>query len=49
MVFAEHKASWKNQKHREQWLSTLEAYAFPTLGDLSVATIDGHHVRDAVV
>lgn len=49
LVFAEHKASWRNQKHRAQWLSTLETYAFPTLGDLSVAVIDGHHVRDAVI
>jgi len=49
LVFAEHKASWRNQKHRAQWLSTLETYAFPTLGDLSVAAIDGHHVRDAVI
>lgn len=48
-VFAENKATWKNQKHRAQWLSTLEAYAFPTLGGHSVAEIDGHHVRDAVI
>jgi integrase len=49
MVFTENKASWKNKKHRAQWLSTLEAYAFPTLGEISVAAIDGHHVRDAVI
>jgi integrase len=48
-VFAENKATWKNLKHRAQWLSTLEAYAFPTLGGHSVAEIDGHHVRDAVI
>ncbi|HJO65514.1 MAG TPA: tyrosine-type recombinase/integrase [Sphingomonas sanguinis] len=48
-VFAENKASWKNQKHRAQWLSTLEAYAFPKIGDMSVAEIDGHHARDAVI
>lgn len=48
-VFAENKATWKNQKHRAQWLSTLEAYTFPTLGGHSVAEIDGHHVRDAVI
>lgn len=49
LVFAEHKASWRNQKHRAQWLSSLETYAFPTLGDLSVAVIDFHRVRDAVI
>ena len=48
-LFAEHKASWKNQKHRAQWLSTLEAYAFPILGNLSVAEIDSPQVRDAVI
>jgi integrase len=49
LVFAENKASWKNPKHRAQWLSTLEAYAFPKIGDMSVAEIDGHHARDAVI
>ncbi|MGB8601061.1 MAG: integrase arm-type DNA-binding domain-containing protein [Rhizomicrobium sp.] len=48
-VFAENKASWKNQKHRLQWLTTLKTYAFPHIGTLSVAEIDGHHVRDAVI
>lgn len=47
-VFAENKASWKNKKHRAQWLSTLETYAFPTIGDISIAEIDGHHARDTV-
>lgn len=49
LVFAENKATWKNKKHRGQWLSTLKTYAYPTLGDLSVAEIDGHNVRDAVI
>lgn len=49
LVFAEHKASWRNQKHRAQWLSSLETYAFPMLGELSVAVIAFHHVRDAVI
>ena len=48
LVFAENKASWKNQKHRAQWLSTLERYAFPIIGDLSISELDGHHARDVV-
>lgn len=32
-VHADHKAAWKNSKHQAQWLSTLETYAFPVLGD----------------
>lgn len=32
--------SWRNKKHRAQWLKTLEDYAFPELGELSVDSID---------
>lgn len=34
------KGGWKNAKHAAQWISTLEAYAFPTLGRLTVDLID---------
>ncbi len=30
--FTQHKARWKNAKHRQQWITTLEQYAFPVLG-----------------
>ena len=32
-VHAEQKASWKNGKHQDQWITTLENYAFPLLGE----------------
>lgn len=35
-----HRAGWKNSKHAQQWENTLETYAFPKLGTLSVSTID---------
>lgn len=36
----ESKASgWKSDKHREQWVRTLEVYAFPLLGDMDVRQI----------
>ena len=38
--FDGHERRWKNAKHRTQFLSTLAAYAFPKLGQLSVAAID---------
>lgn len=38
--FQQHELKWRNQKHRAQFLSTLEQYAFPTLAKLSVAAID---------
>jgi len=34
------KAGWRNGKHRDQWLKTLETYAFPSLGALRVDLID---------
>jgi integrase len=33
-------ASWSNPKHRKQWAATLEAYAYPVLGSISVQAID---------
>ena len=33
------RSGWRNAKHAAQWLATLEAYAFPTIGDLPVAAI----------
>jgi integrase len=33
-------ADFRNEKHKAQWRSTLEAYAFPKLGDLPVRMID---------
>jgi integrase len=35
-----HERSWKNDKHRAQFVSTLKAYVFPKLGRLPVADID---------
>lgn len=47
-VHVDHKASWKNGKHQAQWISTLETYAFPFLGDLPVDQIEGPLIRDAI-
>jgi len=41
LVHCEQKAGWNNTKHCAQWLSSLEAYAFPSLGDVTVDKIDG--------
>jgi integrase len=35
-----HETSWSNEKHRAQWKSSLEIYASPVIGTLSVAAID---------
>jgi integrase len=34
------EASWKNDKHRAQWPSTLATYVYPVIGSLPVAAID---------
>ncbi|MDQ3077738.1 MAG: integrase arm-type DNA-binding domain-containing protein [Pseudomonadota bacterium] len=47
-VHAEHKKGWKNSKHQNQWIRTLEVYAFPTFGDRLVSEIDGPAVRDVL-
>ncbi len=33
------RAGWRNAKHAAQWLSTLERYVFPSIGDRDVADI----------
>ena len=35
-----HKAKWGNAKHRAQWSSTLETYAYPVLGEKPVDAVD---------
>ena len=37
---------WKSGKHAKQWLSTLEAYAFPVIGKMDVAAVADTHVRE---
>ena len=44
-VFALNKSEWKNPKHRQQWENSLEAYAFPVIGDRRVNEIDHSHVK----
>ena len=45
---AEHSHTWRNPKHRAQWLSTLHTYAFPAIGALKVNEISRRHVVDAL-
>lgn len=45
-VHAERKKGWKNGKHINQWTSTLQAYVFPTIGDLPVHLVEASAVRD---
>ena len=48
-VHTEHKASWKNGKHQVQWITTLETYAYPFIGDRLVNDIEGPQIRKALL
>jgi integrase len=39
-----HADRWRNAKHRAQWRSTLETYAFPVIGNLAVADVEESHL-----
>jgi integrase len=47
-VHGELLKGWKNGKHTDQWITTMEIHAFPSLGKLPVDQIDGPMVRDAL-
>jgi integrase len=48
LYIAAHQAGWKNAKHGAQWAATLEAYAYPILGDLPVGKIGVGEVMDVL-
>lgn len=45
----EYKASWRNGKHKDDWLSSLKSYAFPKIGDLRIDQIDAPMIRDVLL
>ena len=38
--YEQHEGRWKNRKHRAQFLSTIQTYAYPLIGSRPVASID---------
>ena len=48
MVHEEHSKTWKNKKHSAQWISSLQEYAFPHFGDMSVDQIGTAQVLKAL-
>ncbi|HKJ77592.1 MAG TPA: Arm DNA-binding domain-containing protein, partial [Gammaproteobacteria bacterium] len=38
------EAEFRNQKHRKDWISSLERYAFPLIGDLPIEAVDLPHI-----
>lgn len=43
-----HSDTWKNPKHRAQWATTLETYAYPFMGKLLVRDVRQEHVLNAL-
>jgi hypothetical protein len=37
---ASHEASWRSEKHRQQWLRSLEVYVYPIIGEVPVQAVD---------
>lgn len=48
LCFEAKRPEWKNPKHAQQWINTLEAYAFPTLAKLRVRDIDTPHILEVL-
>ncbi len=43
-----HASDYTNPKHRQQWASTIQTYAYPQIGELLVADITMRHVLDVL-
>ena len=44
-----HASDYTNVKHRDQWASTLQAYAYPIIGKMLVADISMPHVLNVLL
>ena len=47
-LHAKIKHQWKNPKHAAQWLSSLETYAMPVIGEIRLNRIDAPLVRQVL-
>lgn len=45
---AANQASWRNDKHRQQWCNTLATYVYPVIGDLPVGDVSTAHVLEII-
>ena len=43
-VHEENSPTWRNAKHAAQFITTLETYAFPIIGNMSVTEINSSHI-----
>ena len=40
------RPKWRNPKHAEQWVSTVQQYAFPVIGEMRLNNIDTPHIME---
>ena len=43
-VYENNRPTWRNAKHAAQFITTLETYAFPVIGSMSVKEINSSHI-----
>lgn len=48
-VISERQPAWKNPKTAAQWLHSLETYAFPTIGHITVNEITSSEIRELLL
>ena len=44
----EHRYEWRNEKHKEQWLSSLQTYILPHIGGMGISCIDAATVLEVL-
>lgn len=47
-IHKELSPGWKNKKHAQQWINTLEQYAYPEIGSLMLDQIQPRHIADVL-
>lgn len=47
-LHAELLPSWRNFKHGQQWIHTMQQYVFPFIGDLFLDKIEPRHIADVL-
>lgn len=43
------RPKWRNQKHGDQWVSTIRTYALPVLGDMRMDEIETAHIQTVLM
>lgn len=47
-VHEELRQGWKNPKHQQQWLNTVQQYAVPKIGNMTLDQLQPHHIANVL-